>query len=293
MASIPHFYSDYPFSSDEFSEFSSVMAQDHRYARTGSFSSTIVSNGAISGSSGGAMLGDHQDHNFPTFYDHKHGYALNLCEGESEIMSPSPGMNSLPDQRFGIADMVVPTLMDYKMGSNCGIAKFQNFGGGYQLSDVCEYGEDCCGILPKFTPVMCPAAEENWRLEYNPITAKENTNMVKVGRYTVEERKDRILRYLKKRNQRNFNKTIKYACRKTLADRRVRVRGRFARNNETFEEETEVKKNDDNIPHHRHEKDTYCTSDAVQIKNDEEDEEQWLQEALASLMYVPPPYIAG
>jgi hypothetical protein len=33
--------------------------------------------------------------------------------------------------------------------------------------------------------------------------------MVKVGRYTVEERKDRILRYLKKRNQRNFNKTIK------------------------------------------------------------------------------------
>ncbi|KAJ6353464.1 hypothetical protein OIU76_002478 [Salix suchowensis] len=269
MASIPHFYSDYPFSSDEFSEFSSVMAQDHRYARTGSFSSTIVSNGAISGSSGGAMLGDHQDHNFPTFYDHKHGYALNLCEGESEIMSPSPGMNSLPDQRFGIADMVVPTLMDYKMGSNCGIAKFQNFGGGFQLSDVCEYGEDCFGILPKFTPVMCTAAEENWRLEYNPITAK------------------------RKHQHGQGWSTIKYACRKTLADRRVRVRGRFARNNETFEEETEVKKNDDNIPHRHHEKDTYCTSDAVQIKNDEEDEEQWLQEALASLMYVPPPYIAG
>lgn len=32
---------------------------------------------------------------------------------------------------------------------------------------------------------------------------------VKVGKYSVEERKDRILRYLKKRNQRNFNKTIK------------------------------------------------------------------------------------
>lgn len=31
----------------------------------------------------------------------------------------------------------------------------------------------------------------------------------KIGRYSVEERKDRILRYLKKKNQRNFNKTIK------------------------------------------------------------------------------------
>ena len=36
--------------------------------------------------------------------------------------------------------------------------------------------------------------------------AEPNT---KVGRYSVEERKDRIMRYLKKKNQRNFNKTIK------------------------------------------------------------------------------------
>ncbi|CAK7355467.1 unnamed protein product [Dovyalis caffra] len=270
------------------------MAQDHRYARTGSFSSTNVSSGAISSPSGGAMLGDHQDHSFPTFYDHNKGGALDIFQGESEIMSRIPATNSLPE-RFGISDMVVPTLMDYKLGSNGGIAKIQNFGGGFQFSDVCDYGEDCCGFLPNFTPVICPAAEENWRLEYNNrLTAKESTNTVKVGRYTVEERKDRILRYLKKRNQRNFNKTIKYACRKTLADRRVRVRGRFARNNEIFEEETEVKKNDDNIPYdHHHEKETYCSSDAVQIKNDydDDDDERWLQEALSSLMYVP--YIAG
>ena len=58
---------------------------------------------------------------------------------------------------------------------------------------------------------------------------------------------------------------LQYACRKTLADRRVRVRGRFARNNEIFEEETEVKKDDDNIPHPRHGKETYCTSNAVQV----------------------------
>ncbi|RWR80926.1 zinc finger protein CO3-like protein [Cinnamomum micranthum f. kanehirae] len=58
---------------------------------------------------------------------------------------------------------------------------------------------------------------------------------VRVGRYSAEERKQRIQRYRSKRNLRNFNKTIKYACRKTLADSRPRVRGRFARNDDTEE----------------------------------------------------------
>ncbi|CAI9094125.1 OLC1v1029814C2 [Oldenlandia corymbosa var. corymbosa] len=57
----------------------------------------------------------------------------------------------------------------------------------------------------------------------------------KVGRYSAEERKERIHRYRAKRTQRNFNKTIKYACRKTLADNRPRIRGRFARNDEAIE----------------------------------------------------------
>ncbi|KAK7261426.1 hypothetical protein RIF29_27736 [Crotalaria pallida] len=50
--------------------------------------------------------------------------------------------------------------------------------------------------------------------------------------YSPEEKKVRIERYRSKRNQRNFNKKIKYACRKTLADSRPRIRGRFARNEE-------------------------------------------------------------
>ncbi|KAL5202333.1 hypothetical protein ABZP36_013285 [Zizania latifolia] len=55
----------------------------------------------------------------------------------------------------------------------------------------------------------------------------------KVGRYSAEERKERIERYRVKRHQRNFHKKITYACRKTLADSRPRVQGRFARNAET------------------------------------------------------------
>ncbi|KAL1225312.1 Zinc finger protein CONSTANS-LIKE 3 [Cardamine amara subsp. amara] len=58
---------------------------------------------------------------------------------------------------------------------------------------------------------------------------------LRAGRYSAEERKEKISKYRAKRTQRNFTKTIKYACRKTLADNRPRVRGRFARNDEVFE----------------------------------------------------------
>ncbi|GKV08211.1 hypothetical protein SLEP1_g19876 [Rubroshorea leprosula] len=57
-------------------------------------------------------------------------------------------------------------------------------------------------------------------------------SMSKACRYSPEEKKERIERYRSKRNLRNFNKKIKYACRKTLADSRPRIRGRFARNDE-------------------------------------------------------------
>ncbi|KAI3915828.1 hypothetical protein MKX01_013284 [Papaver californicum] len=72
----------------------------------------------------------------------------------------------------------------------------------------------------------------------------ENINQIsegmkKVGRYSAEERKERIAKYRSKRNQRNFTKKIKYACRKTLADSRPRVRGRFMRNEEP-EEPSEI-----------------------------------------------------
>ncbi|KAL3738171.1 hypothetical protein ACJRO7_019666 [Eucalyptus globulus] len=63
----------------------------------------------------------------------------------------------------------------------------------------------------------------------------EEASSCRVGRYSAEERRHRIQKYRAKRTQRNFNKTIKYACRKTLADSRPRIRGRFARNDEPGE----------------------------------------------------------
>ncbi|XVE57923.1 hypothetical protein DITRI_Ditri04bG0128600 [Diplodiscus trichospermus] len=74
--------------------------------------------------------------------------------------------------------------------------------------------------------ISTPFVIENSFLEEVPF---------KVGRYNPEERQEKISKYRAKRSQRNFNKTIKYACRKTLADSRPRIRGRFARNDEAVE----------------------------------------------------------
>ncbi|XP_039037592.1 zinc finger protein CONSTANS-LIKE 2-like [Hibiscus syriacus] len=69
----------------------------------------------------------------------------------------------------------------------------------------------------------------------SPLSNESNAiieGMSRACRYTPEEKKQRIQRYRIKRNLRNFNKKIKYACRKTLADSRPRIRGRFIRNKE-------------------------------------------------------------
>ncbi|KAJ4909519.1 CCT motif family protein [Raphanus sativus] len=67
------------------------------------------------------------------------------------------------------------------------------------------------------------------------ITGLDDGSVNKVAKLTAEQRKEKIHRYMKKRNERNFSKKIKYACRKTLADSRPRVRGRFAKNDELCE----------------------------------------------------------
>ncbi|XP_077251294.1 uncharacterized protein LOC143890478 [Tasmannia lanceolata] len=56
--------------------------------------------------------------------------------------------------------------------------------------------------------------------------------MLAVGNSTIEERRQRLSRYRKKKSKRNFGRKIKYACRKALADSQPRVRGRFAKTEE-------------------------------------------------------------
>ena len=53
-----------------------------------------------------------------------------------------------------------------------------------------------------------------------------NLNSI-VGTITLEERRKKIHKYLEKRKRRTFSKRISYECRKRVADKRLRVKGRF------------------------------------------------------------------
>ena len=53
--------------------------------------------------------------------------------------------------------------------------------------------------------------------------------MRSVGAYTAEERAKIVKRWLAKRERRVWRKKIRYTCRKSLADRRIRVKGRFVK----------------------------------------------------------------
>ncbi|XP_021912128.1 two-component response regulator-like PRR37 [Carica papaya] len=260
MASIPKLYSDYPL----FNQPSQFANPDHLLMDGGESFSIIPANNNL--------WGDHQE-NYPVILD-------------NDIIQPEVTSSPVTfPERLGISNLVVPAPEYYNMGLY-GI-NVENYG---QLGNyLCEFGEDssCCSFSsPEFKP-LCPTAGDNWGILGNQTPPAEESN-IKVGRYSVEERKDRILRYLKKRNQRNFNKTIKYACRKTLADRRVRIRGRFARNNEQCEEDIMTSRKNENLHmNHKEEHQLLFPDDALQIKHDEE----WLQEAMSNLIYLP--YMAG
>mmetsp|Transcript_22050 Transcript_22050/g.21747 ORF Transcript_22050/g.21747 Transcript_22050/m.21747 type:complete len:189 (+) Transcript_22050:16-582(+) len=49
----------------------------------------------------------------------------------------------------------------------------------------------------------------------------------RIGSLTLEERHLKVQRYLDKRQRRTWNKRINYDCRKRVADKRIRVKGRF------------------------------------------------------------------
>ncbi|KAH7557812.1 hypothetical protein JRO89_XS11G0224300 [Xanthoceras sorbifolium] len=304
-SSIPHFYCDYNnslFASTDFYQFSSYMNSggettwgggggDHHAAAlsSGAISSgDAISIATTTSNNSGAIWGTTSSSSTTLTADQEISFPLsNFDSSILQPESPPAVMPSFPEQ-LGMLASVGPTFADYGVAL-FGVSGMQNDGG------VCcdEFGdhhrhdhEYCYGFVQDFKPVYPSTAAENWGIQ-KPSMEDINT---KVGRYSVEERKDRILRYLKKKNQRNFNKTIKYECRKTLADRRVRVRGRFARNSEQLcEEDQMVMKNNNgnNNIHQKDNKELYCTTDAFQMKQDEE----WLQEAMASLMYLP--YITG
>lgn len=54
------------------------------------------------------------------------------------------------------------------------------------------------------------------------------------------DREARVLRYREKKKMRKFEKTIRYASRKAYAEKRPRIKGRFAKRNEVDAEANEA-----------------------------------------------------
>ncbi|KAG6589308.1 Zinc finger protein CONSTANS-LIKE 5, partial [Cucurbita argyrosperma subsp. sororia] len=201
----------------------------------------------------------------------------------SQYSSHKPGLTptSFPHQDI----IALPQLNTPSICATNNAAPCQSFCVGYQPDDhpLFQYPDDCFRLVPETEPLYHPLPPDNWEIQSNQVPVSEDSNM-KVGRYSEEVRKERILRYLKKRNQRNFNKTIKYACRKTLADRRIRVRGRFARNNEACDRQLNPTKiNHTSI--HKVDTQLLYNRDHVGAQR-KKDEEEWVEE-MRGLMYLP------
>ncbi|CAK9329227.1 unnamed protein product [Citrullus colocynthis] len=117
-----------------------------------------------------------------------------------------------------------PQDLDYQ-GDNCGLYSQDCMQGTFNPADL--------QVLNNENLQLAAGAMNCTSLASDLSSLKDST--FKVGKLSMEERKEKIHRYMKKRNERNFSKKIKYACRKTLADSRPRVRGRFAKNDELAE----------------------------------------------------------
>ncbi|KAJ8532658.1 hypothetical protein K7X08_012581 [Anisodus acutangulus] len=237
-----------------------------------------------------------------SLYDHNiNEQLLNINSlAHNHYVPPSISMMPWFPDRLGVSDMTVPVLLpassnssDYSLNNTTHHQVYAAYNNNNNNGCSGQHHEGTCESWDETTDhgfessfwSPCPlATSNNWGAQRETSPKIKETPAMKIGRYSEEERKDKILRYLKKRNQRNFNKTIKYACRKTLADKRVRVRGRFAKNNEACDDEVLMK---GNVNCHG-DKDVCYDNPLIQMKHgDHYNEENWLEDAITNLMYIP------
>ncbi|XP_074345706.1 zinc finger protein CONSTANS-LIKE 2-like [Apium graveolens] len=159
---------------------------------------------------------------FSSGYGSSFGTSVGECENAVKMMQRSFSSNN---NRFEGKPRFLcqPQFIGSSGFNNQDFSSLDN-SSSVKIRKVCSTG-DLQSIKTRDRLSCSPLGTEKCYIE------EANTKVVK---YSAEERKERIERYRAKRAQRNFNKTIKYQCRKTLADNRPRIRGRFARNDEAL-----------------------------------------------------------
>jgi hypothetical protein len=79
-------------------------------------------------------------------------------------------------------------------------------------------------ILPNFNPSFT-----NEKSNEKIMTINNSNHEQKIGALTKEERKLKIEKYLTKKRIRTWNRKTTYQCRKQVADKRLRLKGRFTK----------------------------------------------------------------
>lgn len=92
----------------------------------------------------------------------------------------------------------------------------------------------------------------------------------RIGIYTPSERAAIISRFNSKRARRVWNKKIRYSCRKNLADRRLRIKGRFVKRENSNSTTTPSTTNTVSSAHNNN------ISEEAEEEEEEEDDEEML-----------------
>jgi hypothetical protein len=91
--------------------------------------------------------------------------------------------------------------------------------------------------------LQCQSCLDN--LTFCVLPVKIYNQNGRIGIYTPAERYAIIAKYMRKRNRRVWNKKIRYNCRKSLADRRLRIKGRFVKRSEQDQLAKDLARNGD------------------------------------------------
>lgn len=143
---------------------------------------------------------------------------------------PPPFLSNIPLESFG-ADFYQRDDQNFFMPP----ADFEAFEQGFPfIIDPAIYQsfqEDFKRLIPGFE-MFAGMGKDDVFSEVKPLMMVQKTQNTmhsanKIGTITVEERRQKVLKFLEKRKNRIFKKRISYACRKRVADSRVRVKGRF------------------------------------------------------------------
>mmetsp|Transcript_40889 Transcript_40889/g.66293 ORF Transcript_40889/g.66293 Transcript_40889/m.66293 type:complete len:207 (+) Transcript_40889:221-841(+) len=153
---------------------------------------------------------------------------LEECDASASPVPDSSSSNTESDDEY----------LDIFFGTQ-GVSSFIGFDGDDEILVPCSSidGRSCspCSSVSSYrVPVVSPRSETvSSPLNVSRCSSSSKpVSAVICIRYSEEDRKERVRRYLEKRERRRARKNIKhirYACRKQAASLRPRVKGRFVK----------------------------------------------------------------